>query len=90
MGFFSPQAEQVWLVATKRPIRTKCFPAHSALYLSICTNSLQSASEMALDRWRFLTMPLMFKSSTAITSWFLTIAVEDLWAKSFRQFLTLA
>src|ERR1035437_4276872 len=85
-----PQQEHILLLGSKRPIRKIFLPYHSALYSSMVTNVPQPASLIAPASLWFFTMPLIFKSSIAILSWFLIRSLEVLCKKSIRLFATLS
>ena len=72
MSCLHPQKEHILLEGKNLSIATKCFPYQAHLYLRKLRNIPHPTSAIARDKCLFCTIPLMFKSSTTITSWFLT------------------
>ena len=60
-----PQAWQVLELATKRPICNRCLPCHAHLYISMRKNIPHPLSAMARLSFLFLTIPFIWRSSTA-------------------------
>jgi hypothetical protein len=83
------QAEHTWLVGSNRPILAKVRPYRCALYSSIEVNADHPASWMLLAS-RVRPTPATHRSS-AYSAWLSQmIAVEVLWRKSLRLWVTLA
>ena len=70
------------------PIFRMFLPYHSALYSNIVTKLDQLTSVIACANLWFCNIPLMFKSSIQILSWFLISSVLTLCRKSLRWFAT--
>src|SRR5690606_20034644 len=83
-----PQLEHSWLDGKVLPTLTMVLPYHSALYVSMLTNSDQDASAMDLARLWFFTMFLTCKSSKQIT-WFSRISLVDSLCRKSRRALTI-
>src|SRR5690606_32308801 len=83
-----PQHEQVFDDGSNLPIFRMFLPYHSALYSNIVTKLDQLTSVIACANLWFCNIPLMFKSSIQILSWFLISSVLTLCRKSLRWFAT--
>ena len=86
----NPQQEQIWDVGSQRLITLKSWPYFSAFPSINVLNVLQSKSEIALDNFRFLTIPETFKSSKTIVWFSRIISVDNLCRKSILVSFSLA
>ena len=80
----NPQFEQTWLVGSHLSIVLKSLPNFSDLASHSVLNSLHPCWLIALDNFRFFTIPDTFKSSKTIAWFSLTILVDSLCRKSWR------
>lgn len=76
IGFTDPHPEHILVDGVNRGILTNVFPYHKHLYSNILRNELHPTSAIAKARLGFFIIPVTFKVSTAMRSWFLTKRVE--------------
>ncbi len=78
MSCLFPHEEQSLLEANHFPVLTKCFPCQSHLYSKNVENVPHPASAIDRASFPFFSIPLMFRSSTHTTPWFLDNSVDNL------------